>query len=146
MAWIWLTLAGLLEVVWAIGLKYTEGFTRIGPSAITVAAMIASLYFLGLAVRSLPIGTAYAVWTGIGAVGVAILGIVLFNEPRDLLRIASILLIVAGMIHDKRTRGKVHPAYWVAGAAVLAVQLLTTPLSGTSAWLRVTDWLLAIAP
>jgi quaternary ammonium compound-resistance protein SugE len=97
MAWIWLTLAGLLEVVWAIGLKYTEGFTRIGPSAITVAAMIASLYFLGLAVRSLPIGTAYAVWTGIGAVGVAILGIVLFNEPRDLLRIASILLIVAGI-------------------------------------------------
>jgi quaternary ammonium compound-resistance protein SugE len=97
MAWIWLTLAGLLEVVWAIGLKYTEGFTRIGPSAITVAAMIASLYLLGLAVRSLPIGTAYAVWTGIGAVGVAILGIVLFNEPRDLLRIASILLIVAGI-------------------------------------------------
>jgi quaternary ammonium compound-resistance protein SugE len=97
MAWIWLTLAGLLEVVWAIGLKYTEGFTRLGPSAITVAAMIASLYFLGLAVRSLPIGTAYAVWTGIGAVGVAILGIILFNEPKDLLRLGSILLIVAGI-------------------------------------------------
>jgi quaternary ammonium compound-resistance protein SugE len=97
MAWIWLTLAGLLEVVWAIGLKYTEGFTRLWPSVTTVAAMIASLYFLALAVRSLPIGTAYAVWTGIGAVGVAILGIILFNEPRDVLRIASILLIVAGI-------------------------------------------------
>jgi quaternary ammonium compound-resistance protein SugE len=97
MAWIWLTLAGLLEVVWAIGLKYTEGFTRLWPSVTTVAAMIASLYFLALAVRSLPIGTAYAVWTGIGAVGVAILGIILFNEPRDLLRIGSILLIVAGI-------------------------------------------------
>ena len=97
MAWIWLTLAGLLEVVWAIGLKYTEGFTRLWPSAITVAAMIASIYFLALAVRSLPIGTAYAVWTGIGAVGVAILGIILFNEPRDLLRLGSILLIVAGI-------------------------------------------------
>jgi len=97
MAWIWLTFAGLLEVVWAIGLKYTEGFTRLWPSAITVAAMIASIYFLALAVRSLPIGTAYAVWTGIGAVGVAILGIILFNEPRDLLRLGSILLIVAGI-------------------------------------------------
>jgi quaternary ammonium compound-resistance protein SugE len=97
MAWIWLTVAGILEVVWAIGLKYTEGFTRLWPSALTVAAMVASLYFLALAVRTLPIGTAYAVWTGIGAVGVAILGIILFNEPRDLLRIASILLIVAGI-------------------------------------------------
>ena len=97
MAWIWLTLAGLLEVVWAIGLKYTEGFTRFWPSAITATAMIASIYFLALAVRSLPIGTAYAVWTGIGAVGVAILGIILFNEPRDLLRLGSILLIVAGI-------------------------------------------------
>jgi quaternary ammonium compound-resistance protein SugE len=97
MAWIWLTVAGILEVVWAIGLKYTEGFTRLWPSALTVAAMVASLYFLALAVRTLPIGTAYAVWTGIGAVGVAILGIILFNEPRDLLRIGSILLIVAGI-------------------------------------------------
>ena len=97
MAWIWLTVAGLLEVVWAIGLKYTDGFTRLVPSLITGAAMIASLYFLALAVRSLPIGTAYAVWTGIGAVGVAILGMILFDEPRTLLRIASILLIVAGI-------------------------------------------------
>ena len=97
MAWFWLTVAGLLEVVWAIGLKYTDGFTRLAPSLVTGAAMIASLYFLALAVRSLPIGTAYAVWTGIGAVGVAILGMILFDEPRELLRIASILLIVAGI-------------------------------------------------
>ena len=97
MAWIWLTLAGLLEIVWAIGLKYTEGFTRLAPSIVTGAAMLGSVYFLALAVRTIPIGTGYAVWTGIGAVGVAILGIVLFNEPRDALRIVSILLIVAGI-------------------------------------------------
>jgi quaternary ammonium compound-resistance protein SugE len=97
MAWVWLTLAGLLEVVWATGLKYTEGFTRLLPSVITVAAMIGSIYLLGLAVRTIPIGTGYAVWTGIGAVGVAILGMVLFNEPTALARIGSILLIVAGI-------------------------------------------------
>lgn len=98
MAWIWLCLAGLLEIVWAIGLKYTEGFTRLWPSVLTVAAMAASVYFLALAVRTIPIGTGYAVWTGIGAVGVALLGILLFNEPRDLLRLGSILLIVAGIV------------------------------------------------
>ena len=97
MAWIWLTLAGGLEVVWAIGLKYTEGFTKPWPSVITGAAMLASIYFLALAVRTIPIGTGYAVWTGIGAVGVAILGMILFNESRDLLRIGSILLIIAGI-------------------------------------------------
>ncbi len=97
MPWLWLTLAGLLEIVWAIGLKYTEGFTRAVPSAVTVLAMIGSVYFLALAVRSIPIGTGYAVWTGIGAVGVAILGMILFDEPRSLLRIVSILLIVAGI-------------------------------------------------
>lgn len=97
MAWVWLTLAGLLEIVWAVGLKYTEGFTRMVPSAITVAAMIGSIYLLALAVRTIPIGTGYAVWTGIGAVGVAILGMVLFGEPKDALRIGSILLIVAGI-------------------------------------------------
>ena len=97
MAWIWLTVAGLLEIVWAIGLKYTDGFTRVVPSAITVAAMIASVYFLAIAVRTIPIGTGYAVWTGIGAVGVAILGMVLFGEPRDWLRIGSIVLIVVGI-------------------------------------------------
>lgn len=98
MAWTWLVLAGLLEIVWATGLKYTEGFTRLWPSVITGAAMLASIYFLALAVRTIPIGTGYAVWTGIGAVGVAILGMILFNEPRDLLRIGSILLIVAGIV------------------------------------------------
>ncbi|HJY75212.1 MAG TPA: quaternary ammonium compound efflux SMR transporter SugE [Burkholderiales bacterium] len=97
MAWIWLTLAGLLEVVWAIGLKYSDGFSRLWPSVITGAAMVGSIYFLAVAVRTIPIGTGYAVWTGIGAVGVAILGIVLFNESRDFVRIGSILLIVAGI-------------------------------------------------
>jgi quaternary ammonium compound-resistance protein SugE len=98
MAWVWLTLAGLLEIVWAVGLKYTDGFTRLVPSAITVGAMVASVYFLALAVRTIPIGTGYAVWTGIGAVGVAILGIVLFGESRDALRLASIALIVLGIV------------------------------------------------
>ena len=98
MAWAWLVLAGLLEIVLAIGLKYTDGFTRLLPSAITVAAMIASVYFLALAVRTIPIGTGYAVWTGIGAVGVAILGMILFGEPKTILRIGSILLIVAGIV------------------------------------------------
>ena len=97
MAWIWLTAAGLLEVVWAVGVKYTEGFSRLVPSAVTVAAMAASVYCLAVAVRTIPIGTAYAVWTGIGAVGVAIAGMVLFGESRELLRVASILFIVAGI-------------------------------------------------
>jgi quaternary ammonium compound-resistance protein SugE len=98
MAWIWLSVAGLLEVVWATGLKYADGFTRLLPSAITVAAMVGSVYFLALAVRSIPIGTGYAVWTGIGAVGVAIAGMILFGEPKTALRIGSILLIVAGIV------------------------------------------------
>ncbi len=98
MAWVWLVLAGLLEIVWAIGLKYTDGFTRLWPSVMTIAAMIASVYFLAVAVRTIPIGTGYAVWTGIGAVGVAILGMILFGEPKTLLRIGSILLIVAGIV------------------------------------------------
>jgi quaternary ammonium compound-resistance protein SugE len=98
MAWIWLVVAGMLEIVWAVGLKYTEGFTRLTPSAVTLAAMAASVYFLALAVRTIPIGTGYAVWTGIGAVGVAILGMVLFNEPRTMLRVGCILLIVAGIV------------------------------------------------
>jgi quaternary ammonium compound-resistance protein SugE len=97
MAWLWLTLAGLLEVVWAIGLKYTEGWTRLGPSLATALAMAGSVYFLAVAVRTIPIGTGYAVWTGIGAVGVAILGMILFQEPRDLLRLGSIALIVLGI-------------------------------------------------
>jgi quaternary ammonium compound-resistance protein SugE len=98
MAWVWLTVAGLLEIVWAVGLKYTDGFTKLVPSAITLAAMTASMLCLALAVRTIPIGTGYAVWTGIGAVGVALVGMFLFNEPKDVLRIGSILLIVAGII------------------------------------------------
>ena len=98
MAWVLLTVAGLLEVVWAIGLKYTDGFSKLAPSAITVAAMAGSVYCLALAVRTIPIGTGYAIWTGIGAVGVAILGMVLFDEPRTLWRVGCILLIVAGIL------------------------------------------------
>jgi len=98
MAWIYLLLAGLFEIVWAIGLKYTEGFTRLWPTVVTVAAMVVSMGLLGIAAKDLPIGTAYAIWTGIGAVGAAILGIVLFAEPATALRIASIGLIVAGVI------------------------------------------------
>ena len=85
------------EIVWAIGLKHTEGFTRLWPSVITVAAMVVSMYLLALAVRTIPVGTGYAVWTGIGAVGVAILGMILFDEPKDLIRVGSILLIVTGI-------------------------------------------------
>ena len=94
----YLTIAGVLEIVWAIGLKYTEGFTRLVPSAITIAAMIASIWFLALALRTIPVGTGYAVWTGIGAVGTAILGIVLFAEPATAARVACIAVIVAGIL------------------------------------------------
>ena len=96
-AWMLLVVAGLLETVWAIGLKYTQGFTRPLASAITVGAMIGSLYLLAAAVRTLPVGTAYAVWTGIGAMGAALFGIVLLGEPRTAWRILSFLLIIAGI-------------------------------------------------
>ena len=98
MAWIYLFVAGLFEVGWAIGLKYTEGFTRLIPSVLTVTAMTLSIVLLGLALRTLPVGTAYAVWTGIGAVGTAALGIYLFGEPATAARLASIGLIVAGIV------------------------------------------------
>lgn len=98
MPWIILALAGLLEVGWAIGLKYTEGFTRLWPSVGTIAAMAISLVLLGTAVKSLPVGTAYAVWVGIGAVGTVILGTVLFDEPLNALRAGSVALIVAGLV------------------------------------------------
>ncbi|WP_068030452.1 quaternary ammonium compound efflux SMR transporter SugE [Rhodoplanes sp. Z2-YC6860] len=98
MAWAILVIAGLLEVGWAIGLKYTEGFTRLVPSALTLGAMLASIVLLGLALKALPVGTAYAVWTGIGAVGTAALGIYLFGEPATAARLASIGLIVAGIV------------------------------------------------
>lgn len=98
MSWIILFIPGLLEVVWAIGLKYTHGFTRLTPSVITVTAMIVSIVLLSWAMRSLPVGTAYAVWTGIGAVGAAITGILLLGESASLARIASLALIVAGIV------------------------------------------------
>jgi quaternary ammonium compound-resistance protein SugE len=97
MAWVYLAIAGLFEIGWAIGLKYTEGFTKIVPSVATVAAMVASVVLLGVALRELPVGTGYAVWTGIGTVGTAILGIFLFAEPATAIRLASIGLIVAGI-------------------------------------------------
>lgn len=97
MSWFYLLIAGLLEIVWAIGLKYTEGFTRLVPSIITIAAMVASVWFLAIALRTIPVGTGYAVWTGIGAVGTAILGIVLFAEPATAARLACIGVIVAGI-------------------------------------------------
>jgi quaternary ammonium compound-resistance protein SugE len=97
-AWVFLLVAGLLEIGWAIGLKYTEGFTRLAPSVLTLACMAASMALLGLALKNLPVGTAYAVWTGIGTVGTAILGIYLFGEPATALRLACIGLIVAGIL------------------------------------------------
>jgi quaternary ammonium compound-resistance protein SugE len=98
MAWLLLFIAGLLEIGWAIGLKYTEGFTRFWPSVFTGASMVASVVLLGIAMKSLPVGTSYAVWVGVGAVGTAILGIVLFGEPASPGRLASIGLILAGII------------------------------------------------
>jgi quaternary ammonium compound-resistance protein SugE len=96
-AWVYLFIAGLFEVAWAIGLKYTEGFTKLGPSVLTVIAMIASFAMLGLALRTLPLGTAYAVWTGIGTMGTVLLGIILFSEPTDAPRLLCIGLILAGV-------------------------------------------------
>jgi quaternary ammonium compound-resistance protein SugE len=98
MAWYILVVAGLFEIGWAIGLKYTDGFTRPLPVVLTIGALVISMVLLGLAVRELPIGTAYAVWTGIGAVGTAILGIVLLNEPVTALRLICMALIVAGIV------------------------------------------------
>ena len=98
MSWIYLFIAGLFEIGWAIGLKYTEGFTKPWPSVITIIGMILSFYFLSTALKSIPIGTAYAVWTGIGAVGTAILGIILFGESKELVRLFFILLIIIGII------------------------------------------------
>jgi quaternary ammonium compound-resistance protein SugE len=102
-AWLILFVAGLLEVGWAVGLKYTEGFTRLWPSVLTGAALVLSMVMLSWALRTLPIGTAYAVWTGIGSVGAAVLGILLFGESRDLARLLCIGLIVAGILGLKLT-------------------------------------------
>lgn len=98
MAWVYLVIAGLFEIVWAVGLKYTEGFTRLWPSVAVVAAMAASVFLLALALKQIPVGTGYAIWTGIGAAGTAIFGMILFAEPATALRLACIALIVAGII------------------------------------------------
>lgn len=98
MAWIYLFIAGLFEIGWAVGLKYTNGFTKLWPSVITVLIMILSFYFLSSAVKTIPIGTAYAIWTGIGAVGTAILGIFLFGESKEFIRLFFILLIIIGVV------------------------------------------------
>ena len=98
MAWVYLFVAGGFEIVWATGIKYSDGFTRLWPSVGTVAAMSVSMVCLALAARAIPIGTAYAIWTGIGAVGMAIVGIILFNEPRDFARLFFIFLIIAGIV------------------------------------------------
>lgn len=103
MAWALLTLAGFAEIVFALSLKYNEGFTRLWPSIVTMASGGASFYLLMLAIKSLPVGTAYAVWTGMGAVGVAILGIILFKESTDIFRLISITLVVVGIVGLKLT-------------------------------------------
>lgn len=98
MAWLILMIAGLLEVVWAVGLKYSEGLTRFWPSVITVVTLLLSFWLLGLAMRTLPIGTAYGVWVGIGAVGTVIFGIVFLSEPAGVARLVSVVLIISGII------------------------------------------------
>jgi quaternary ammonium compound-resistance protein SugE len=98
MAWTWLGLAGLFEIGWAIGLKYTDGFTRLVPSVLTAFSMVVSVLLLGLALKTLPVGTGYAVWTGIGTVGTALLGIWLLGEPATAIRLACIALIVCGIM------------------------------------------------
>ena len=98
MHWIILFVAGLFEVAWAIGLKYTEGFSKLWPSVFTIVSMVISMGLLAYAVKHLPVGTAYAIWTGIGAVGTAVLGMILFNESRELIRIFFIFLIVIGIV------------------------------------------------
>ncbi|MEI7025761.1 quaternary ammonium compound efflux SMR transporter SugE [Paenibacillus sp. y28] len=105
MVWIYLLIAGIFEVIWAVSMKYSDGFTRLTPSVITVAGMIISFYFLALTTRDLPLGTAYAIWTGIGAVGTIIVGVLLMNEPLTLARIGFLLLIVVGIIGVKFTSG-----------------------------------------
>ena len=98
MAWAYLAVAGLFEIGWAVGLKYSDGFSRPFPSLLTVVAMGFSLWFLSIAMKTIPVGTAYAVWTGIGAVGVAVLGMVLFGESREFMRVVCLFLIIAGIL------------------------------------------------
>ncbi|AFQ45365.1 quaternary ammonium compound efflux SMR transporter SugE [Desulfosporosinus meridiei] len=103
MAWTYLVIAGVFEVIWVIGLKYSHGFTKLFPSLITLGGMVVSFYLLSLAIRSLPIGTAYAIWTGIGALGAVLMGIFLFNEPVNIPRIVFICLILVGILGLKLT-------------------------------------------
>ena len=98
MAWVYLAVAGLFEIGWAIGLKYSHGFSRPVPSLLTIAAMVMSVWLLSIAMKSIPVGTAYAVWTGIGAVGVAILGMALFGESREVARLVCLFLIIVGIL------------------------------------------------
>jgi quaternary ammonium compound-resistance protein SugE len=105
MNWFYLFIAGLFEIAWAVGLKYTDGWSKLWPSLATVILMAASFYFLSISVKTLSIGTAYAVWTGIGTVGAAILGMFLFDEPRDVIRVVCILFIVAGILGLKVSSG-----------------------------------------
>lgn len=103
MAWVYIIIASVFEISWAVGLKYTDGLTKVGPTIFTVVTMILSFYFLALGVKDIPIGTGYAVWTGIGAVGTVILGMILFNESREFVRILFILMIVGGIVGLKLT-------------------------------------------
>jgi quaternary ammonium compound-resistance protein SugE len=103
MAWIQLIIAGVLEIFWAISLKYTDGFSKLWPTVLTISGMIASFYFLANALKTIPVGTAYAIWTGIGAAGTAILGIILFSEPVSWPRLFCIGLIVSGIVGLKLT-------------------------------------------
>ena len=105
MAWVWLVLAGLLEVVWAVGLKYSEGFTRLVPSVVTAVAAAASFWLLAIALKHIPLGTGYVIWVGIGAVGTALVGMWLFQEPATAARLVCLGLIVAGIIGLKLTSG-----------------------------------------
>lgn len=105
MAWVWLIIAGLFEIGWALGLKYTDGFTKILPSILTIGMMIASFFLLSMALKSIPIGTAYAIWTGIGAVGVATVGMIFFHESSDLIRLIFISLIIIGVLGLKWAEG-----------------------------------------
>lgn len=106
MAWFILFVAGLFETVWAVSLKYSEGFTRLWPSVITGIAMIISIYLLAIALRNLPLGTAYTIWTGIGALGTVIYGILVFNDPKDWIRILFILMILGGIVGLRVVSGK----------------------------------------
>ena len=103
MAWVYLIVAGLLETGWAVGLKYTDGFTKLVPSVLTLVGIAASMFLLGLAARTIPIGTAYSIWVGIGAVGAVLLGIVLFDEPRDFARMFFVGLLIVSLVGLKLT-------------------------------------------